>query len=994
MTLAVADFSTFFSEVHGHPPFPWQGRLLREVAERGEWPQGLNLPTGSGKTAALDIAVFHLALEADAAERRRAPLRIAFIVDRRLVVDDAFDRANKLAKSLADPEGRVTSMVAERLRLLSHDGIVSDDAPPLLARRLRGGIPREDDWARTPAQPTILCSTVDQVGSRLLFRGYGISDSMKPVHAGLIGSDCLILLDEAHLAEPFRQTLEWVHIYQGPKWREVESAAPRRVVLLTATPGEDSRPDFSLDADDREHSILRRRLKATKPARLIVPGKRKGKTQVDELAEEAPDGETDLSERATAIIAEVRNALTHFELPENNARRPAIAIVVNRVARARRLVSLLKEIFEDEVASARMSEPILMIGPARPFDRDELAKNLEPIRTRIAKEGETRQLDKPLLLIATQCIEAGVDIDLDGLITEAAPLDALRQRFGRLNRAGRDIRPYAAIIAGRADLPTRAEDPVYGKAIKAAWDYLNTIADAVNGFPVVDFGVDPLDERLGRHPVPPEAISKKEDAPVLLPAHVDLLSQTAPIPSADPEVAIYLHGAGRQMDSVTVVWRGDIDPDYQDDEDVRRLLTTIPPRSGEAIQLPLWTVRRWLIEGRRAEELADVAAVAPEDQDASAVKRAPRLVFLWCGDQDASRWVNPRNLRPGQTIVVPAVYGGADEYGWNPESEEPVLDIGQQVALPFAGRRFAVRIAPGLFLDDEWRDDQIAETLAAAGSRHWQDVRDALLTLRLPEPVQYNLNQLDGARKGRVICYTDLHGSNDQGLPRGAVFLAPLGLQRGAQTEEGQPNSTEDDSAGSLPGFALSLDRHSRDVEHTAETFARLAGLPATLVADLKLAGWFHDQGKVDARFQAWLHYGDPFGPDPDHVLAKSGRRLPRKARAASKLPDNWRHEALSVRQAIRNERLEKANDPELVLFLVGSHHGYGRPLFPHCDPTEAPPDLGPQALSFEWRGLDWASLFERLKARYGVWDLARMEAILRLADHRASEMRAREENT
>jgi CRISPR-associated endonuclease/helicase Cas3 len=49
----------------------------------------LDLPTGSGKTAAIDIAIFHLALEAGRGEERHPPVRIAFVVDRRLVVDDA-----------------------------------------------------------------------------------------------------------------------------------------------------------------------------------------------------------------------------------------------------------------------------------------------------------------------------------------------------------------------------------------------------------------------------------------------------------------------------------------------------------------------------------------------------------------------------------------------------------------------------------------------------------------------------------------------------------------------------------------------------------------------------------------------------------------------------------------------------------------------------------------------------------------------------------------
>src|SRR5690606_36205884 len=100
--LPVDDFAAFFEEVHGFPPFPWQKRLRAKiVARNGTWPDTLDLSTGSGKTAAIDIAVFHLALEAERGEERRAPVRIAFVVDRRLVVDDAFGRARKLEAALA-----------------------------------------------------------------------------------------------------------------------------------------------------------------------------------------------------------------------------------------------------------------------------------------------------------------------------------------------------------------------------------------------------------------------------------------------------------------------------------------------------------------------------------------------------------------------------------------------------------------------------------------------------------------------------------------------------------------------------------------------------------------------------------------------------------------------------------------------------------------------------------------------------------------------------
>lgn len=955
MTLAPADFVAFFREVHGHEPFPWQRLLLERVAREGRWPDTLDLPTGAGKTAALDVAVFHLALEARRGTERQAPVRIAFVVDRRLVVDDAYARARRIERALRQPTGRVTAEVAEALRTLALDG------PPLLARRLRGGIPREDDWARTPSQPTLLCSTVDQVGSRLLFRGYGLSDSMKPVHAGLVGSDCLLLLDEAHLAEPFRQTLEWVRRYRGPAWRHSASAAPWAVALLTATPGPDGGHRFTLDQDsqdlDTRHPVLRRRLRASKPARLIqVP---------DEPA------------RVQRFVAEVRAALA--------AGACCAAVVCNRVARARIVFEALRREFD-----AGGTEIVLLIGPARPVDRDQVAECLAPIRT-----GAVRDLERPLVVVATQCIEAGVDIDLDALFTEVAPLDALRQRFGRLNRDGREIQARAAIVACKDEVGVRASDAVYEEALRESWKALNDAAGAPcrREDPSVDFGVAHFAVAMS-----PACLAPRPNAPVLMPAHVDLLAQTSPVPATDPEVALYLHGPTRQPDAITVVWRADLH-EAMDNEATARLLALMPPRSSEAVELPLWAVRLWLVTPAEAgaarpdDALADVPVAEPEQAVAAA---RGRHVFRWRGLDERSRWTDAQALRPGDTIVVPASYGGIDAYGWNPGVAAPATDVAEAAATGFRGRRFVVRVAPGL-LGDALRPEALTEVLAACRHAAWPQLRDALIALPLPDERRALLHLLDGARprRGGAAVEIDLetYGTTDAGEPRGVLFVAPRGVTGGAETEEGRANATEDDASGSLVGQAQTLAEHSAEVEGKAETFARAAGLPEDRVADLRIAGFLHDQGKRDARFQRWLHFGDPLGADPDDestVLAKSGRALPPAVREKAGLPPRWRHEALSVRLACSHPRLAEACDADLVLWLVGTHHGFGRPLFPHADPLEVPPDVGPQSLAFDWRGLDWPALVEVLKARYGAWELARMEAVLRLADHRVSAEAAR----
>jgi CRISPR-associated endonuclease/helicase Cas3 len=257
------EFTDFFRAVHGkgHQPFPWQRRLAKRVFETG-WPKALDVPTGAGKTAAIDIAVFHLALEIGRGSERRAPVRILFVVDRRLIVDEAYERAKRIAEKLSGASDGILARVAARLQRLA------EARRPLAVARLRGGVPKEPDWARTPVQPIVVVSTVDQVGSRMLFRGYGVSDTMKPVHAGLLGADVLLLLDEAHLSQPFANTAQDARMFQSRGlWSADAARAPFEIVTLSATQTQESEP--LVQDDDYGNPILGPRFRAAKSAELI-----------------------------------------------------------------------------------------------------------------------------------------------------------------------------------------------------------------------------------------------------------------------------------------------------------------------------------------------------------------------------------------------------------------------------------------------------------------------------------------------------------------------------------------------------------------------------------------------------------------------------------------------------------------------------------------------------------------------------------------------------
>ena len=991
--VTAAQFDEFFESIYGYNPFPWQTELARRVAEAqpGDlcWPKALALPTAAGKTACIDMAIFALAVQADRAPgERTAPRRIFFVVDRRVIVDETFERARNLAEKLrkAGKGDGILKDVADGLRSLAQ-GDDADD--PLACFQLRGGMYRDDAWARSPLQPTVVVTTVDQFASRLLFRGYGSSAGMRPIHAGLAANDCLVLLDEAHCANPFRQTVAAVQRYR--EWAVPSGsigATPFHLTLISATPPQDIADDcLTAGNKDREHPVLGRRINAPKPAELVVARNARGDNALEPLAQQ-------IGETALKLVS---------------CERKAIGVIVNRVATARLVHEHLRKDGKDV---------ILLTGRMRAIDRDDVVHDLESLKTGAEREDRTR------FIVATQTLEVGADLDFDGLVTECASLDALRQRFGRLNRGGRDNIEARAAIVVRADQtnPKTADDPVYGTALAETWQWLNEQA----GKDAIDFGYAAMDGIMpGREEL--ERMSQQAaDAPVMLPAHLDAWVQTSPVPAPDPDVALFLHGPHRGAPEVQVCWRADLHPAMPQERWGERpveIVSLCPPVSSECISVPIHTLRRWLQGDESDPNLTDVEGRTLQDAP-SGMNDRRRRVLCWRGPAESYpiyRSSDLRNLRPGDTVVIPAELRGWEIFGHIPVDSDgrEVIDWGDRAHL-LSRAKPLLRIHPEIvkawpevparkfFLDiagksedsEDWDaiEEEIPERLETLASEvaeipGWQWLKytaDALAG-------EYKTS---GRNPKRTFYPRDRDGDEDEA---GAGFVLQGSRLIPGYTRAVSTLTSEDDSYSAT--VRVSLDAHLEGVERWARRFGAGVGLPDELVDDLALAARLHDAGKSDSRFQAMLYGGNPWATGP--LLAKSDR-LPtsraesRRAQRASGYPPGARHELLSVRliESVSG-LLESAHDRDLVLHLVASHHGHCRPFAPVVSDRE-PVEVAATILGHQMSASSDTRLerldqgvperFWRLSRRYGWWGLAWLEALLRLADHRCSEAEQRQE--
>ena len=604
------DFHTFFVTIHGREPFPWQQRLAAKVAE-GRWPEAIHLPTSAGKTAVIDVWLW-----ARSKGWPHVPRRLYYLIDRRSLVDAAAEYAKR---SIA-----MTGVDASVVRLRGGTGVT------------------DEEWLLDPSRSVLISTTVDQLGSRLLGRAYGVGRYSAAIHAGLAGNDALIVIDEAHLVEPLRQTLDRVGTLRASA--ATPSHLPWQVITMTATPVA-GQAVLGLDDADKAHPVLSARFGAHKLAALH-------------------------GSAGSGAAAFVDQALTL-----RAAGAAVVGVVVNRVALAR----------EIHAALCRQGDAMLLIGRSRPFERDALGAEL---MRRCGTQSRTAARE-PLFVVATQTIEVGLDLDLDALVTELAPVSSLRQRFGRLDRLGTVGTTHAAIVS------TEGSTLPYSKTgLAESLKWLKAGLANVKGVgKVIDMGVDAVASMA-----PPPAESGKR-APCLLPQDIGLLFDADLAIDVEP----YLHGEVRTSD-VSVAWRASLDELGQDDwaDAVERQLPLTP----ELLPLTVRTAKAWL-QGR-AEDVSDLET-EPEVADEPAPNKgrprvakevAARLFVIWDGEA-ARLSSDPSELRPGMTVIVPASAGGCDAFGWAPESTVPVTDLlatGKVVTQRWRGDNtrtsHAVRLAP------------------------------------------------------------------------------------------------------------------------------------------------------------------------------------------------------------------------------------------------------------------------------------------------------------
>ena len=913
------EFGVFFAALNeGHDPFSWQEEVLDHICEHGVWPERINAPTGSGKSSVVDIHLFANALAAVGAAPR-VPRRLCVTVGRRALVDSQATRADKilgdLKDALADESGEpgILRRVAEALQSFQTR---NDDqrSAPFEVGHIRGELSNRNLPVTDISACAIIAATPDMYGSRALFRGYGSTKAARPRETALLTMDTVMVLDEAHMNRQLLHTTQRIAELQK---REVNLGVPTlQVVETTATPstGDSESTTLGVDIealDSPNDKELHRRVYSHKEL-VLRP--------IDKW-----DGKPGNAATVKAAVDAIKDFLAHREVGKGSEVAHTVGCIVNHVRTAISIKEeLAKDLAEDEVQ--------LLVGRMRPYDLKKLHPDL------FTTEG-----DKSVkVVVATQTLEVGIDVDFADLVTELAPASSLAQRFGRVNRLGhRDDSKVVVIEPASGDSVKKDAPPYRAVDLSNAYAWLEALNGAENP------SVNPA-AMVKNPPVqssPERLLYQRPEWPDLLE-----FSRTDENPYDEPDLDLWLHDSLEAETAMGgVIVRDNLPSNTSAAMEILKT-SYFAPRDEETFPANLKILK----------EILDY-------QDEHGVKPRKFLyrqgeISLW---QDADQGEeSSQTLAPGDVLIL--------DMGSIPFTNQGIAVT--QRELP--SKKDELKAVP--FLDDD--ELCVAELYVYEKCADREERFRKYLGLSPDEVAELLDSQ---ASDGQKVIASELSTEAEGGQEVIAWY---------ADVTDDKKSIEDSDIAQELaPTDPVLLDHHQNDVAERTRQLAENLGLAPEFSEALELAAKYHDEGKRDLRFQQML--GADLQAD---ALAKSGHRSVAeayRARSRSALPRGWRHEQLSALMvAASPEKVGEHRD--LVLRIIGCSHGHGRFSFAHDAGFLLKEGYLPEGTDYEalkeqatrlFNVGYWDNLMEQTSRTYGPYATAYLEAVERAADAQIS---------
>ena len=754
----------------GYTPFPWQERLL-DLFQHGNIPLALDIPTGLGKTAVMAIWLVARIRRSD------LPRRLVYVVDRRAIVDQATETAEHL-RDWVDRHPEVRNALGLEGRSL-----------PIST--LRGRYVDNREWLEDPAVPAIIVGTVDMVGSRLLFQGYGVSRKMRPYHAGLLGIDSLVVLDEAHLVPPFERLLRAIAQDESLHPRDDYArriAPPLKVITLSATGRRLPADSLTLDQSDRDHPVAAKRLSARKA--LVI----------NELEDEQPLDQA-LAEHA-------------WSLCDQGRARARVLVFTDR----RKDAQAAKSAFDKLLHEAKKQDPSvsvdseLFVGGRRIFERDRARQRLAEMGFLPDTKGES---NTPSVLFATSAAEVGVDLDADHMVCDLVSWERMVQRLGRVNRRGdRNDTRIHLLVQPPSDAEKKA--PTKHKwATKKLCQALPPLSPSDPDGPR-DASPSALSELQERAQTDAslaqtlkEATSPEPLYPPLRRATVDAWALTSldAHPARMP-VHPWLRGWVEDPPQTAVLWRRHL-PSRKEGPpvtktEINRFFEAAPPHTSELLETETHEVAKWLTERARI-------LLKPSPQHASHTR------------EDV--------LRPDSVAAILLNHDGSFSGSFTLQKLEEVKP--RKLADRLAGQFLVLDARVGGLDGDGMLDSKVSSPPSTADSdEYWHETT----------PLSFRVRALDASSPpSHPTVWRERFRFPDRVTAEGEVLSWLV-------VEKYHGDSANEDDRSAAP--VQLLKDHTARVVHHARSLTRALNLPDTYQSVLEWAAQVHDEGKRSWRWQ------------------------------------------------------------------------------------------------------------------------------------------------